>query len=59
MGRHFRNSLKQNDYVCANHFKDCDIKSTWESDQGSNKYTVNIIYIVIPELIQRNHSKGT
>lgn len=33
--------LKKNNHICANHFKMCDVKSTWESGEGSNKYTVS------------------
>lgn len=33
--------LKKNNNNCDIHFKTCDVKSTWESDEGSNIYTVS------------------
>jgi len=35
--------LKKSFRVCASHFKECDIISTWESGEGLNKYTVSIL----------------
>jgi len=35
--------LKKSHRVCAKHFETHEIKSTWESGKGLNKYTVNVI----------------
>jgi len=37
--------LKKSHRVCAKHFYESDIVSTWDSGQGSSKYTVNIFFI--------------
>lgn len=37
--------LKKSHRVCAKHFYNSDIISTWDSGQGSSKYTVNIFFI--------------
>jgi len=36
--------LKKSYRVCASHFKESDIKTTWESGEGENKYRVSIYY---------------
>ncbi|KAF0709270.1 THAP-type domain-containing protein [Aphis craccivora] len=40
--------LKKSYRVCASHFKESDIKSTWESGEGENKY---IICLKVPKLL--------
>ncbi len=39
--------LKKSYRVCATHFKESDIKSTWESGEGENKYRVRIYYYLL------------
>jgi hypothetical protein len=36
--------FKKSYRACASHFKKSDIKSTWESGEGENKYRVRIHY---------------
>jgi len=36
--------IKKSYRVCASHFKESDIKTTWESGVGENKYRVRIFY---------------
>ena len=36
--------LKKSHRVCAQHFEPSEIKNTWESGTGINKYTVNITF---------------
>jgi len=33
--------LNKNNHICVNHFKMCDVKSTWETGERSNKYIVS------------------
>ncbi|XP_029348409.1 uncharacterized protein LOC115034954 [Acyrthosiphon pisum] len=43
-----KTDLKKSYRVCASHFKDSDIKSTWESGEGENKYR---ICLKVPKLL--------
>lgn len=38
--------LKKSYRVCATHFNQSDIVSTWSSGEGVNKYTVSIYFII-------------